>query len=114
MALIRRVVVKKVDWFRLTADIRSHGLTLRIITACTGISKATLLDLRNQDADPKMHQGELLIALWARTTGLPTDQVPRHGNPSAALKPIYVKSWEGGSICCPLCGTEHRVREPKK
>lgn len=113
MTLIRQVKVKRVDWFRVLADLRGHGLTMRVITACTGISKPTLLDIRNQDADPKMHQGELLIALWVRTTGRPADEVPRHGDPRTAIKPKYVESWEGGTIHCPLCGTEHALRAPK-
>ncbi len=113
MTLIRQVKVKRVDWFRVLADLRGNGLTLRVITACTGISKPTLLDLRNQDADPKMHQGELLIALWVRTTGNLATQVPRHGDERTAIKRSYVDSWESGSIHCPLCGTEHSIRAPK-
>ena len=113
MTLIRQVKVKRVDWFRVLADLRDKGLTLRVITACTGISKPTLLDLRNQEADPKMHQGELLIALWMRETGRTFDKVPRHGDPRTGIKPKYVESWEGGSIHCPLCGTGHTVRAPK-
>lgn len=114
MSLIRRVTVRRVDWFRVLADLRERGLTLRVITACTGISKPTLLDLRNQEADPKMHQGELLIALWVRTTGRPAGEVPRWGDPRTAIKRSYVEAWEGGTIHCPLCGTEHSVRAPKK
>lgn len=113
MTLIRQVKVKRVDWFRVLADLRDRGLTLRVITACTAISKPTLLDLRNQEADPKMHQGELLVALWVRTTGKPASQLPRHGDPRTALKPKYVESWVGGTIHCPLCGTEHALRAPK-
>ena len=114
MTLIRQVKVKRVDWFRVLADLRGHGLTLRVITACTEISKSTLLDLRNQDAEPKMQQGELLIALWVRTTGRPADQIPRHGDPRSAMKRSYIESWEGGTIHCPLCGTDHSIRPPKK
>lgn len=113
MTLIRQVKVKRVDWFRVLADLRDKGLTLRVITACTGISKPTLLDLRNQDADPKMHQGELLVALWVRTTGNTADKIPRSGDERTAIKRGYVESWEGGSIHCPLCGTEHSIRAPK-
>lgn len=114
MTLIRQVKVKRVDWFRVLADLRGYGLTLRVITACTEISKSTLLDLRNQDAEPKMQQGELLIALWVRTTGRPADQIPRHGDPRSGMKPSYVESWEGGTIHCPLCGTDHSIKQPKK
>lgn len=114
MALIRQVIAKRIDWFRVLADLRDRGLTLRVITACTGISKPTLLGLRNQEADPKMHQGELLVALWVRTTGRPAGEVPRWGEPRTALKRSYVEAWVGGAIHCPLCGTEHSVRAPKK
>lgn len=114
MTLARRITICRIDWFRLLADLRYQGLTLRVITACTGISKPTLLGLRNQDADPKMHQGELLITLWTRTTGRPASDVPRSGDPRTALKRSYVESWEGGSIHCPLCGTEHSMRPPKR
>lgn len=114
MALIRRVIVKKVDWFWLLTDLQGHGLTMRVITACTGVSKPTLLDIKNQDADPKMHQGELLIALWVRTTGRPADEVPRHGDPRLVVDRSNAAAWVGCAICCPLCAKEHRVRPPKK
>lgn len=114
MTIIRSVKVKRVDWFRVLADIRSAGLTLRVVTAMTDISKSTLLDLRNQDADPKMHQGELLLTLWQQVTGLTMAEVPRWGDPRTAMKRTYIQAWEGGTIHCPLCGTEHRVRSPKQ
>lgn len=110
MAVIRQVVVRKVDWFRVLTDLRYCGLTLRVITACTGISRATLLDLRNQDADPKMLQGELLLELWCQTTGRSTDEVPRHGDPRPTTKPRRASTFEGVRICCPLCGKEHLAR----
>jgi hypothetical protein len=112
MTLVRQVTARKVDWFRLTADLRNLGLTLKIIAAATGISKPTLLDLRNQDADPKMHQGELLIALWMRETGRPAGEVPRHGD-APSNKPVCVQAPAGGSIRCPLCDKEHLVRAAK-
>lgn len=111
---LRPVTIKRVDWFRVLADVRSAGLPLRVITAMTGISKPTLLDLRNQEADPKMHQGEILVALWVRVTGRPADEVPRWGGEFTALKRSYVQAWERGTIHCPLCGTPHATRPPKK
>lgn len=111
---LRPVKVKRVDWFRVLADIRAAGLTLRVVTALTDISKSTLLDLRNQDADPKTHQGELLLTLWVKVTGLAMDDVPRWGDPRTAMKRTYIESWEGGTIHCPLCGTEHRGRALKQ
>lgn len=111
---LRPVKVKRVDWFRVLADIRAAGLTLRVITALTDISKNTLLDLRNQEADPKTHQGELLLTLWIKVTGQTLADVPRWGDPRTAMKRTYIESWEGGTIHCPLCCTEHSVRAPKK
>ena len=113
MPLIRQVTARRVDWPRLLFDLRSHGLVMRVITSATGISKPTLLGLRNQDSDPKMHQGELLIALWMRTTGKTFADVPRDGDPRTALKRSYVDAWEGGNIHCPLCGAKHSTRSPK-
>lgn len=111
---LRPVKVKRVDWFRVLADIRSAGLTLRVVTALTDISKSTLLDLRNQDADPKTHQGELLLTLWVQVTGQTMADVPRWGDARTAMKRTYIDAWEGGTIHCPLCGTEHAVRSAKK
>ena len=110
MTPIRQVKVKRVDWFHVLSDLRYCGLTLRVITACTGISKATLLDLRNQDADPRMHQSELLLELWCQTTGRPIDEAPRHGDPRSTTKPRRSDRLEGWKICCPLCGKEHHAR----
>lgn len=111
---LRPVKVRRVDWFRVLADIRAAGLTLRVVTALTDISKSTLLDLRNQDADPKTHQGELLLTLWVKVTGQAMADVPRWGDPRTAMKRSYIDAWEGGTIHCPLCGTEHSVRAAKK
>lgn len=111
---LRPVTVKRIDWFRVLVDLRSAGMSLRVITALTGMSKSTLLDLRNQEADPKTHAGEILVTLWARTTGRPAADVPRWGNEFSAMKKSYEQAWERGSIHCPLCGTPHHTRPPKK
>lgn len=110
MAVIRQVTARKVDWFRVLTDLRYCGLTLRVISACTGISKATLLDLRNQDADPRMLQGELILELWCQTTGRPIGEAPRHGDPRPTINPRRPGTLEGWKICCPLCGKEHQAR----
>jgi hypothetical protein len=110
---IEPVTVRRIDWAQVMTDIRGTGLTLRMITRVTGISKPTLLDLRG-DHDLKMLPGDHLLALWARATGRELADAPRKGEACSAMKTGYVESWARGTIHCPLCGTLHPARAGKR
>lgn len=103
------VRVRRIDWVQVLMDVRGTGMTLSQITQATGISKATLLEMRG-DYEPKMSTGENLLALWGRETKRSLADVPRRGEACGAMKARYVASWEGGAIHCPLCGAQHAHR----
>lgn len=100
------VRVRRIDWVQVLMDVRGTGMTLSQITQATGISKATVLEMRG-NYEPKMSTGEHLLALGGRVMHRSLADVPRRGEAYGAMKARYVASWEGGAIHCPLCGTEH-------
>ena len=110
-ARLRPIVVRRIDWFRITADLQAAGFTLRLIASLTGISKPTLLDLRNKEADPKAHQGEVLLALWARETGQELAHVPRQGSEFSPRRADLILPTGGEGIAqCPICESRHKRR----
>lgn len=112
MTPIRQVKVKRVDWFRVLADLKRAGLSLRNIAALTGLSKNQLIGLRNQDAEPKHVAGEALVALWSQASSLGRASVPISGEEFAG-KSVAVHQLDR-RVTCPLCGTMHRnVQESK-
>lgn len=113
MATIRQVRVKRIDWFRVLADLKRAGLSLRNIAALTGLSKTQLIGLRNEDTEPKHLAGEALVMLWAKATNLGRESLPMAGEEFAG-KRVAVHRLDG-RVTCPLCGTKHRnVQESNK
>lgn len=106
MTLIRQVRVKRIDWFRVLADLKRAGLSLRNIAALTGLSKTQLIGLRNEDTEPKHLAGEALVVLWGKATNLGRESLPMSGDEFAS-KRVAVHRLDG-RVTCPLCGTEHR------
>jgi len=58
------VTRQRVDWPRITFDLRRAGMTMAEISKATGIPHSTLDGYRNQDAEPKHWAGERLLQLW--------------------------------------------------
>lgn len=54
----------RVDWNRILLDLGGVGLSLREITAITGIPTSNLAGYKNGGTEPKHADGEQLLALW--------------------------------------------------
>ena len=68
--------VPRVDWFRLLMDLKRAGLSLESIARMVEVSKSAVIGWKNLDAEPKHREGERLIALWERMSGMPRESVP--------------------------------------
>ena len=111
---LRPVSVRRVDWFRVLADLKRAGLSLGMVASLTGVSKSVLVGLRNTDADPKMRAGEAIVALWVNATGQKRDDLPRWGDEYKPRSSTPERQWDAGAQAwCPLCGAEHRVSAGK-
>lgn len=64
-----------IDWFRIIADLRHEGFSLRDIHEHTDIPHPTLLAW-GQGTEPRHNNGERLLAFWAAATGKSRDDAP--------------------------------------
>ncbi len=65
-----------VDWQAILLDLRSHGLSIALLSSCMGIPRTTLVGWCNHGVEPRHCYGESLIALWCRTTRQTRSQIP--------------------------------------
>lgn len=56
---------RRIDWFRILADLRVQGYSLYAVADETGIPRKTLDGYRS-GSEPRHSDGELLLALWER------------------------------------------------
>lgn len=69
-------VPNRIDWFRVLMDLKRAGLSLETIATRIGVSKSGVIGWKNLYAEPKHTDGERLIALWVRETGMPRAGLP--------------------------------------
>jgi hypothetical protein len=65
----------RVDWFRVLADLKAHGVSLRGIRRQIQIPETTL-NYYKQGGEPKHANGEVLIAFWCQVTNREREQLP--------------------------------------
>ncbi len=56
--------VKRVDWFRIIADLNGRGLSTHDISSRIGVAQSTLIGWKNDGAEPRYSDGNKLIILW--------------------------------------------------
>lgn len=66
----------RVDWLVILADIKSRGVPMVSISRQTRIPAKTLYGWTTLDTEPRHADGEAIIALWCRVTGLDREQLP--------------------------------------
>lgn len=59
---------KRIDWFRLLADLKAEGWTLSSVAYFTGIPKANLSGYK-AGSQPSYHYGAVLLAHWSQCCG---------------------------------------------
>lgn len=68
-----------IDWFRVLADLKRIGWSIKAIELVTGIPSSSLDRYRNSGAQPRHEVGERLILLWCGATAkLRTDLPTMH------------------------------------
>lgn len=77
--LVRRIDLhpRRVDWWRVLEDLRRAGIIPRHAAKRIGVPQATLLAWKNNGAEPKYLDGELLTQLWTEATGKERSALPR-------------------------------------
>lgn len=83
-----RPIELHVEWFRLLADLKRHGFSLRSVREQTGIPESTLRGYAI-GSEPKHMDGEALIMFWCRATDRQREQLPLE---PIALSAAVVKS----------------------
>lgn len=67
----------RVDWWRVIVDLGYQGYSHQRIADELLVSKSWLAGVKNAGHEPRHHDGEMLLELWARATRRPTAEAPR-------------------------------------
>ena len=67
---------QRVDWFRLLADLKRLGFSLRSLPEHVHIPYETMRDWANKGHEPRHSDGERLIAFWQTVMNRPRESVP--------------------------------------
>lgn len=73
---MNRVDDQRVNWFLLIVELCRRGYTHSTIAAAVGSPKSTVQGWK-QGAEPKHSNGERMIGLWVRVTGMGRDTLPK-------------------------------------
>lgn len=69
---------RRVDWFRVLADLRYAGIDTKSVARMICVPAATVFGWK-QGAEPKYADGERLIEFWLQVLGRPVATLPRAG-----------------------------------
>lgn len=97
---LRPIPVQRVDWFQVLMDLKRAGLSSAAVAAMVVVSKSTVIGWKNLGAEPKHVEGERLVELWCRATGLTRDKLPV--DLAAGQRPV--KRVHPAPARCPCCG----------
>ena len=67
---------RRIDWFRVLADLNRCGLPVASVSAQIIVPKSTILGW-GQGAEPRYADGEALTDLWCRVTSRERRQLPQ-------------------------------------
>jgi hypothetical protein len=83
-----RSLIPRTDWFRVLADLQYAECSNTDVAEYIGVPQTTLLGWK-QGSEPRHHDGQRLLELWAMVTGGTfearpmTQPLPRTGRRSA-------------------------------
>jgi len=69
------LVCKRVDWFRVLADLQSHGLSNAEVARRIAVPRVTVWNWK-AGAGPKFSHGSALVELWSSVVGPSIDLLP--------------------------------------
>lgn len=73
----RQIRQVRVDWPRVLADLRAHGVGPADIGRACDLSTVSLYHYAESHREPSHVNGETLICLWLHVTGRPRAEIPR-------------------------------------
>ncbi len=76
---------ERIDWFRITADLASHGVNTEKLSRSVDIPGSTIRGWRAENGRPRFEEALKVITFWAETTGKSVDDVPRYNPYSAKI-----------------------------
>lgn len=68
---------QRIDWWRVISDLQQAGYSVDRIAAECLRSHGWVLQLKNLYAEPRFHDGMMLLGLWADATGHPRERAPK-------------------------------------
>lgn len=83
--IVNQRPIPRVNWWQIMIDLERKGVTVMTISKRIDVAKSTLLGWKNQDAEPRYGDGEMLIALWVEVTGMERGHLPRVRLPGQAM-----------------------------
>lgn len=104
----RLPTIARIDWFKVLMDLKRAGLSLETTAFFVEMSKSAVISWKNLDCEPSYQAGERLLALWARSTGLTSDQAPRAEDLTCVMPGVLPPRLQHQRIGCPLCGPVDR------
>ncbi|MAR93329.1 MAG: hypothetical protein CML06_21005 [Pseudomonadales bacterium] len=69
---------ERIDWFRIVADLRGAGVTVKDMSQTLDIPRSTIHGWCNEISNPRVETGLRVIQFWADTCERPVDEVPRY------------------------------------
>jgi predicted transcriptional regulator len=66
----------RVDWFRIFADLKRQGLSMRMVSKRIGVPLSSLQKLKG-GTDPAHSTGEVIIEFWCACADKAREAVPK-------------------------------------
>lgn len=66
----------KIDWFRITEDLRRLGYSTKDIERATGIPSSTIKGWRLEIGSPRFETAIIVLNFWCDKTGCEISQMP--------------------------------------
>lgn len=74
--MIRLKENERIDWFRITVELKQYGIGNSALSKMTGIPTSTLDGWRNKMHRPKFEEAAKVLNTWFDITGKCLDNVP--------------------------------------
>lgn len=68
---------QRVNWFQVLEDLRRKGIPVASVAKHIGVPKGTVMGWKNDGAEPKYLDGQMLVDLWVGVTGENQHRLPR-------------------------------------
>jgi len=74
---VARVVVPRIDWWRVVMDLQARNYSKDHIHHAIGRSPSWVQTLKNLGVEPRHRDGQALLQLWSSVTDRPVESAPK-------------------------------------